>query len=639
MQSQEEPVNPHNHISLSRRSLEKATISYINFTPDKRIVYANPFACKIFGYSPEDFLTKNIFDISPNLSEKRWAEFWETLREQFYFHYFDTCKRKDGVLFPIEARAYWIEDNEKPTAAAFMEDLTEKRKLESDALLKQFIFQKSATAILQGGKDGRILDVNEEACNCLGYTKEELCNMTIFELDASFSEGEIGEIWDTTQAQQVFTFESMHRRKDGTVFPVEITANSHQYNGLEFSICFFKDITEQKREQQRKDKANEQLQKTQKLEALGILAGGIAHDFNNILSGVLGYAELATLRLHSRDEIHKYLQPIIAAGQRAKRLVNQILAFSRQEKSKKAPIDLSRVIMESVDLIRASIPSTIEIKRDIKPNLGLVLADETMIHQVIMNLCTNAYHAIEKKGRAGTLEVLLERITITNKDCLSFPELIPGRFLKLIVADTGHGMDKETITRIFDPYFTTKASGEGTGLGLSVVHGIIKSHGGAIRVYSELDVGTTFHVLFPMEETTSEEPAQTFESLPNGNECLLLVDDEELLLNLGKEFLEGLGYQVETRASSIDALEAVRARPEKFDLIVSDLTMPHMPGDIFAKEVKKLRPNLPVILCTGYSDRIDQDMFREIGIKDFLMKPVLLHELAASVRKILDTSS
>jgi len=604
MQSQEEPVNPHSHISLSKRSLEKATISFINFTPDKRIVYANPFACKIFGYSPEDFLTKNIYDISPDLAEKRWVEFWETLREQFYFHYFDTCKRKDGVLFPIEARAYWIENNEKPIAGAFMEDLTEKRKCESDALLKQFIFQKSSTAILQGGKDGRILDVNEEACNCLGYTKEELCNMTIFELDASFSEGEIGEIWDTTHAQQVFTFESMHRRKDGTVYPVEITANSHEYNGLEFSICFFKDITEQKREQHRKDKANEQLQKTQKLEALGILAGGIAHDFNNILSGVLGYAELARLRLHSRDEIHKYLEPIIAAGQRAKRLVNQILTFSRQEESKKAPIDLSRVIMESVDLIRASIPSTIEIKRDVKPDLGLVLADETMIHQVIMNLCTNAYHAIEKKGRAGTLEVLLERITIT---------------------------------RIFDPYFTTKASGEGTGLGLSVVHGIIKSHGGAIRVYSELDVGTTFHVLLPMEETASEEPAQTFESLPNGNECLLLVDDEELLLTLGKEFLEGLGYQVEIRASSIDALEAVRARPEKYDLIVSDLTMPHMPGDIFAKKVKELRPNLPVILCTGYSDRIDKDMFREIGIKDFLMKPVLLHELAASVRKILDT--
>ena len=626
-------------VCFSGASIENADVNYINFARDKQIINANPFACNTFGYSLDEFLTKNLFDIVPTLTEDRWDDLWQTLRDQSYLHHFDTCKHKDGTLFPVEVQAYLLDDNEKRTAGAFIEDRTEKRKLEYDALLKQFIFQKSSTAILQGGMDGRILDVNEQACKFLGYTKEELCNMTIYELDASFSEKEVDEAWNTTQAKNVFTFETTHRRKDGTVFPVEITANALEYNGLEFSICFIKDITERNLEQLRKEKANEQLQKAQKLEALGNLAGGIAHDFNNILSGVLGYAELAKLKLNPQDESKKYIEPIIAAGLRAKCLVNQILAFSRQEESKKVPTDLSRVISETVDLIRASIPSTIEITRDIKLNLGFVLADETMIHQIVMNLCTNAYHAIEKISRAGKIDVILERITLTNNDRLNFPELFPGKYIKLVVADSGHGMDKETISRIFDPYFTTKSSGEGTGLGLSVVHGIVKSHRGAIRVYSELNVGTTFHVFLPVEDSESEAPTQILESLPKGNESLLLVDDEKLLLNIGKEFLGGLGYQVETRASSIDALEAVRSRPEKYDLIISDLTMPYMPGDILAKELRRLRPNLPVILCTGYSDRIDRNMLRTLGIKDFLMKPVLLHELATSIRKTLDSSS
>ena len=482
--AQQTPTDLNIQTSLSKGSLEKATISYIHVNEDKRIVYANPFACDTFGYTLKEFLGRTILDIGNDLTEESWDALWHALCEKSHLYFTDTYIRKDASLLPIEARLYLMVGPDgcwNRSAGMFIEDLTEKRKVESDALLKQFIFQQSATAILIGRGNGEILDVNEQACSYLGYTKEELCGMTVFELDASFSKGEVGEIFDNTQAQHVLTFESTHRRKDGTVYPVEITANALEYNGTELSICFFKDISERKRGQAQKAKAEEQLQKAQKLEALGILAGGIAHDFNNILSGVMGYAELVKISLNPQDEIRKYIQPIIDAGQRAKRLVRQIMDFSRQEQAKKAPTDLSQVIRESANLIRASIPSTIEMVIDIAPKLGLVLADETMIHQIVMNLCTNAYHAIEEKGRVGKLQVGLSSVALTNEDCLSFPELSPGRYLKLIVADTGRGIDKATITKIFDPYFTTKKSGEGTGLGLSVVHGIIKSHHGAIR--------------------------------------------------------------------------------------------------------------------------------------------------------------
>jgi len=383
-----------------------------------------------------------------------------------------------------------------------------------------------------------------------------------------------------------------------------------------------------------KAKENAHLQHVQRLEAIGTLAGGIAHDFNNILSAILGYTELAIIKLNPDDMIQNYLTQVFTAGNRAKRLVQQILTFSRQGQSSKIPIDISKVVREALGFIRATLPTTITIEQDIKSNLGFVFADETMIHQVVMNLCTNAFHAMEKNG--GTLKVLLSTSVIGKKDCQNFPDLNPGEYVKLVIGDTGYGMDAKTISRVFDPYFTTKKSGEGTGLGLATVHGIVKEHGGIIKLYSEVNVGTTFQVFFPVEESGAESSPEAIRSLPHGNEDILLVDDETILLNMGKEFLEGLGYRVQTRASSIDALEAVRANPGKYDLIVSDLTMPHMTGDVLAKEVKALRPDLPVIICTGFSTKIHEDRFKDIGVNAVLMKPVTFNEMADAVRKALD---
>jgi len=621
--------------NLSKLCLDNATLSFVRSNSEGRILYANPYACKTFGYPLEEFITLSLFDIDPDITRDKWPYLWHEICEKSFLNFEGINIRKNGTLFPVEVDVYLFDADGQKTTGAFMRDITEKKKVAKSMQFTQFIYEKVSVPILYRSEDGRILDANEQACTFLGYTKDELCNLTIFDIDAVFSEKQIIEKWDEIFDKDVLVFETQHRHKDGTLLPVEVTSNSLIYESNKCSIIFMKDISSRKQEEMLKVKADAYLQHVQRLEALGTLAGGIAHDFNNILSAILGYTELAKINLSPDDATQKYLTPVLDAGKRAKHLVQQILTFSRQGQSRKTPIDLSKVVKEVLDLMRATLPTTIIIEQDIKSNLGFVFADETMIHQVVINLCTNAFHAMEKNG--GTLKVILTTAAIGKKDLQNFPDLDPGNYIKLVVGDTGHGMDETTKGRVFDPYFTTKKSGEGTGLGMSLVHGIVKDHGGTIKLYSEVNVGTTFQIFFPLDESPGLEPGlETIINMPHGNEKILLVDDETLLLNLGKELLEGLGYKVQTRSSSIDALEAFRARPDNYDLIFSDLTMPHMAGDVLAKEIKGLRPDIPIIICTGYSTKINEGKFRDIGINAVLMKPVTFQEMADAVRKTLD---
>ena len=371
------------------------------------------------------------------------------------------------------------------------------------------------------------------------------------------------------------------------------------------------------------------------MESLGTLAGGIAHDFNNILAALLGFAELAQLECPTDSNAKQYVSQISQAGRRAKDLVQQILTFSRQGRSEKGPLDISRAIEEALKLIKATLSANIEIREDIPSNLAPVSADETQIHQVVMNLCTNARHAMKNTG--GTLDVSLKAIAIQEQDAQNYPGMAPGDYLKLSIADTGPGIAPNLINRIFEPYFTTKPTGEGTGLGLSTVHGIVKDHGGSIKVYSEPGVGTTFHIFLPVVEASLEADAKQPEQLPTGSESILFVDDEKPLIDLGRTLLERLGYRVETRASSIDAIEAFRTAPQKYDLIITDMAMPKMSGDELAREMKAIRSDIPIILCSGFSDRIDDRVREAIGVSAFLMKPVTYADLAKTVRMALGT--
>jgi signal transduction histidine kinase/ActR/RegA family two-component response regulator len=394
------------------------------------------------------------------------------------------------------------------------------------------------------------------------------------------------------------------------------------------------EIPEHKSAGEEENKLKAQLQRAQRMEAIGTLAGGIAHDFNNILTAIIGYTELLRYDLPEDSKAQASLEAIYEAGIRAKDLVQQILAFSRQSEEEKKPLRISTIIKEALKLLRASLPTTIEIRQNLESESGAVLANPTQIHQVLINLCTNSAQAMQEKG--GVLEVSLEDADLDLEAAASNPGLKPGAYVKLTVRDTGSGIAPEIGERIFDPYFSTREPEQGTGMGLAVVHGIVESTGGGIAVGSTLGEGTTIHVFFPRIENKVTPQARVLSPFPTGNERILFVDDEKALVDIGVQLLEHLGYQVVARTSSIEALEAFRNQPEKFDLVVSDQTMPNMTGEMLAKELLRIRPDIPIVLCTGYSEMISEEKAIALGIKKLIMKPILMREISQTIRQILD---
>jgi len=388
----------------------------------------------------------------------------------------------------------------------------------------------------------------------------------------------------------------------------------------------FTDITEHKR-------LEAQLQQSQKMESIGTLAAGIAHDFNNILFPIVGHAEMLLEDIPNDSPFRESSNEILNSGLRAKELVKQILAFSRQEKGELKLMKMQPIIKEVLKLIRATIPTTIKINQDIRPDCGVIKADPTQIHQIVMNIAINAYHAMENTG--GELTIKLKEVEIGESGLIN-PEMTPGLFACLTIADKGIGMDKELTNKIFDPFFTTKEQGKGTGMGLSVVHGIVTSMNGGIQIFSEPGKGTEFHIYFPLEKNYKKQGEKTNQLIQGGSEHVLLVDDEESIISMGRKMLERLGYQVTPYTNSVEALEAFGNNSEKFDLVISDLAMPNMAGEKLASEMLKIRPNIPIILNTGFSDKMTPEIAEKIGIKGIIMKPIVKSELAQTIRKVLD---
>lgn len=395
------------------------------------------------------------------------------------------------------------------------------------------------------------------------------------------------------------------------------------------------DITASKVAEEERLRLAEQLQQAQKMESIGTLAGGIAHDFNNILSAIIGYAELVKRRLTKDSEIWIHQQQVIRAGMRAKDLVQQILAFSRQAPQEYKPLKAHLFVKEALKLLRSSIPTTIEIKQSINPDCGTIMADPVQIHQIMMNLCTNAYQAMRETG--GVLAVGLHEVEVRADDYLAGLYLAPGRYVTLDVSDTGPGIRPEIKNRIFEPYFTTKDKGEGTGMGLAVVHGIVQSHHGHISVYSEPGKGTTFHVYLPcvaMESNTAEVEVEG--AVLRGHERILMVDDEESINLISRQLLEELGYAVTALNGSIDAWKIFQSHPQDFDLVITDMTMPNMTGMELSIKILQIRPDMPIVLCTGFNEQISEEKAKSLGIKTYITKPILRNDFAMVIRRTLD---
>ena len=381
--------------------------------------------------------------------------------------------------------------------------------------------------------------------------------------------------------------------------------------------------------------SEKQLQQVMKLQAIGTLAGGIAHDFNNILFPIVGYTELTLDDVAEGSQARQNLKEVLRAANRARELVQQILTFSRQNGQERKPLEVQPLIKEALKLLRATIPSSVEISSSIDNECGRINGDATQIHQVIMNLCTNAFHAVQDNG--GKIEISLKEIHLSYDQSRQRVGIKVGPHLELVVKDNGHGMLPEVMERIFEPYYTTKEQGKGTGLGLSVTHGIVKNHGGDISVRSRPGEGAVFTIYLPVIEDLDIEAEPAAAAIKKtGNERILLIDDEDQIMELEQRILEGLGYKVTTKTDSAEALEEFSAAPERFDLIITDMTMPKITGDLLARKMLDINPRIPVILCTGFNETIDEKKALAMGIDKFVMKPIDKDELAATVRNVLD---
>jgi len=477
-----------------------------------------------------------------------------------------------------------------------------------------------------------ITRINQAGCTAFGVREEELIGRHCYEVFRGAATPcpdcpELKALRNGQLHQAEIEHPNMRKIFSVTAAPVLDTSG----NILKM-VHLARDVTEKRR-------MGQQLRQAQKMEAIGTLAGGIAHDFNNILTAVIGFTELAMMDIPAGSPAHEDLERVLQGGMRAKELVRQILTFSRRTEQDVQPLKLQPIIKESLKLLRASLPTMIELRQQIVAECGMVLADPTQIHQVVMNLCTNAYHAMRDKG--GLLGVTLETVELGPADVTNKIALKPGNYVRFSVSDTGSGIAPEILDRIFEPYFTTKKQGEGTGLGLSVVHGIVLGLGGHITVYSEPGLGTTFHVYLPVLPSSAESlpiGAITEMQLPTGKERLLVLDDEESVVAMEQRILTNLGYAVHGFTSCTEAMDEFLRHSDAYDLIITDMNMPKVSGAELVEAVRAVRPEIPIIMCTGFSEIMNEEKARQLGINRLVMKPLTVKELAQVVRQVLDAA-
>ncbi len=548
-------------------------------------------------------------------------------------------KWPDGkkVILSINASPLFKADGEFGGMVASIEDITGRYiaeqkyqmlflKMIDGFALHEIICNEEGVPV-----DYRFLDVNPAFERMTGLKSEDITGRTVLEIMPNTESHWIENYGQVALTGRPMEFEEYSKEVDRYFYVTAFRPAPLQF------ACIFIDVTDRKIAAEEKLRLESQLQQAQKMEGIGTLAGGIAHDFNNILSPIMLHCEMVMDDLSEDNPIRHDIEQIFKASTRARDLVKQILTFARKRPEEKIVLKSSPIIQEAVKFLRSTIPTTIDIKLDIKAGHDVILADPTQINQIVMNLCTNAAHVMNEKG--GLLEVILDNEEGSTEKVRMNPNLKNREYLKLSVVDNGTGIPPDDIKRIFEPYFTTKEIGEGTGLGLATVHGIVKNYGGDIIVESEVGKGTAFHVYIPLIDEMVTEHVVSEEELPTGTERILFVDDEETIVKLIERMLKRLGYEVTANTNSVEAFQLCRENPDAYDLVITDMTMPKLTGKDLAIKVKELRPDLPVILCTGFSDKIDKNKARELGIAAFIMKPVQRHEIAYTIRNVLDKNS
>jgi len=511
-------------------------------------------------------------------------------------------------------------------------DITERKRAEEERLRLAAAIEQTQEGVLIADSALKVRYINPGLESITGYSRDEFIGR-----DAStFLTGECDKA-TCNPMQDVFlngkpwSGHLTRAKKDNATYDAEVTITPvlNASGNIMSYVAIERDVT-------REVKLERELRQSQKMEALGALAGGIAHDLNNILMPITLNTELALRSASEAEKISDYLRLVLEAAQRGKDLVKQIISFSRRREQKREPISITPVIKEALKLLKSSLPSTIEMREKIQDDrFCKVLADPTQIHQVLMNLCTNAAYAMRKTG--GILDVILKSVEVDKNFAYSHADLQPGPYLRLTVSDTGEGMDRNTTERIFEPFFSTKDRSEGAGMGLAVIHGIVKNYGGAITVYSEIAKGSTFNVFFPQIKVSIVREDIALTDIPTGTEQILLVDDEAPVLRSEQNMLESLGYKVIATRATEEALKLFYTKPNMFDLVITDETMPVMTGSELSQKLLQVRNDIPIILCTGFSESVDENKARTSGVRELVMKPFTTKEMAETIRRILDS--
>lgn len=596
---------------------------------------------RLFGYSDKDFISGDISYVAVIHPEdlQRVADevaFFSAQKESLFFEHepYRIITKNNEVRWVSDSTHIRRDDQGEITHfQGIVENITKRKEAEEQLKAKHEEWEKTFNSIpdiitLQD-QNMRIVRANQAAYDFFEMASGDLIGAHCYDIFRGIS----APCSDCPMVETIKDVKNhsaiIHHENMGKIFQVTSSPILDQNHEVQYLVHIAKDITEQKR-------IEEELFQAHKMEAIGTLAGGIAHDFNNILTAIVGYSEMAILDLPDDSKAKRKIELVLKSGQRAADLVKQILTFSRKTDHKLEPLSPHLVIKEALKMLRSSMPTTIEFQVDIDKECGTIMADPTNIHQIIVNLCTNALHALE--AEKGMIGVSLQRVEMGIDEIRGEPDVSPGPFIVLTVSDTGCGMDQDTLGRIFDPYFTTKELGKGTGLGLAVIHGIIRDYHGFIRVESHPGQGSSFSVYIPALplETATSADTEKKGSLPTGTERILVVDDEVMVVNLHRQILDQLGYQVSATTDSRDALQKICADPDQFDLIITDQTMPHLTGGELAQEILKKRHDMPIIICTGYSSVLPQEEALALGIKKYVRKPVDRRSLAHIVRQVLD---
>ena len=632
------------------KTLFEAANPVILAKPDGEIIDCNEMAANLFRCSRPEMLNLALTDIfkfseaGDDIFAAQEKQFlWPALpkKKQTFNR---RLRRYDGDIFDAEIGICFVELSGQMVLQAIIHDISERKKLETVLKENEFrfrsFFNTNPEGIILIDFQGKIIDANKAFLQESGYSIEEFKNKFFREFIPEKEQAQIIEAILSLKSGYSHTDSMLYSyiAKGGNIIPIAAKGwlvVDEKSNPLYFGL-FVRNLTEKLNLVNEKIALEKQVIQAQKNEAIGTLAGGIAHDFNNILGGILGYTELALMREPAvvDNTLRQYLEHVLEGGNRAKNLVQQILRFSRNSNMVMEPIHLVPVLSEAIRLLRSTIPTTIEIKHQLETARDTILGDSTQLHQVVTNLVTNAYHAMRETG--GVITISLENVVLnTPKQFLSMT-LPPGEYLRLRVNDNGPGMTPVVLERVFEPYFTTKNVNEGTGLGMAVVKGIVKSHHGLIEIETTLGKGTSFDVFLPLTWNTTSAKENTVAKLPLGHgERVLIVDDEAYFLEVVGESLKLLGYQVTASQSSVKTLKTFRDDPDGYDLLITDQTMPEMTGVQLSLEVRKIRNTIPIILCTGYSELVTEQSASYYGITDYLMKPVNIYDLAQAIEKVL----